>query len=270
MSYFRIVITHFVGEGGLEPPNSSEDRFTVCCNCRYATPPCTFPTTRFSCVSDASRWRDSNPRQADYKSATLPTELHRLPVTFSNNSFCQFWGCKNTTFFRICKVFFEKKLHNVHNMLINKILQVHFFFLFRPMYWGFMGLLCLFLPISALFSWGNVRLLWCFVCMLLDINAIHVILVYNNVSFVSLRWPIYSTLPYEMRTHIALLSFSLGFCLHIFRPLMYETDEFAMFPLLPIRRPHKKYPSTVENTVLYRPRQIYINIYSVPYHLLLF
>ena len=29
----------FVGEGGLEPPNSSEDRFTVCCNCRYATPP---------------------------------------------------------------------------------------------------------------------------------------------------------------------------------------------------------------------------------------
>ena len=29
----------FVGEGGLEPPNSSEDRFTVCCNCHYATPP---------------------------------------------------------------------------------------------------------------------------------------------------------------------------------------------------------------------------------------
>ena len=28
-----------VGEGGLEPPNSSEDRFTVCCNCHYATPP---------------------------------------------------------------------------------------------------------------------------------------------------------------------------------------------------------------------------------------
>ena len=28
-----------VGKGGLEPPNSSEDRFTVCCNCRYATSP---------------------------------------------------------------------------------------------------------------------------------------------------------------------------------------------------------------------------------------
>ena len=28
-----------MGEGGLEPPNSEEDRFTVCCNCRYATLP---------------------------------------------------------------------------------------------------------------------------------------------------------------------------------------------------------------------------------------
>ena len=28
-----------MGEGGLEPPNSEEDRFTVCCNCHYATLP---------------------------------------------------------------------------------------------------------------------------------------------------------------------------------------------------------------------------------------
>ena len=33
-----------VGEGGLEPPNSSEDRFTVCCNCHYATPPTSIRT----------------------------------------------------------------------------------------------------------------------------------------------------------------------------------------------------------------------------------
>ena len=39
MSYFRLSAFDFVGEGGLEPPNSSEDRFTVCCNCHYATPP---------------------------------------------------------------------------------------------------------------------------------------------------------------------------------------------------------------------------------------
>ena len=29
-------------------------------------------------LSSSSRWRDSNPRPADYKSAALPTELHRL------------------------------------------------------------------------------------------------------------------------------------------------------------------------------------------------
>ena len=29
-------------------------------------------------IQNPSRWRDSNPRPADYKSAALPTELHRL------------------------------------------------------------------------------------------------------------------------------------------------------------------------------------------------
>ena len=33
------LLCRFVGESGLEPLNSEEDRFTVCCNCRYATPP---------------------------------------------------------------------------------------------------------------------------------------------------------------------------------------------------------------------------------------
>ena len=32
-------VLDFVGEGGLEPPNGFPDRFTVCCNCHYATPP---------------------------------------------------------------------------------------------------------------------------------------------------------------------------------------------------------------------------------------
>ena len=40
MSYFRNASPlGVVGEIGLEPMNSEEDRFTVCCNCRYATPP---------------------------------------------------------------------------------------------------------------------------------------------------------------------------------------------------------------------------------------
>ena len=40
----------FVGEGGLEPPNSSEDRFTVCCNCRYATPPRIFALQNYEII----------------------------------------------------------------------------------------------------------------------------------------------------------------------------------------------------------------------------
>lgn len=95
----------FVGEGGLEPPNSSEDRFTVCCNCRYATPPISNELFWFCWCS--SRWRDSNPRQADYKSATLPTELHRLCSNLSNNSLFSVWGCKDTTFFKYRQSFFH-------------------------------------------------------------------------------------------------------------------------------------------------------------------
>ena len=38
MSYFRFSVG-FVGKSGLEPLNSEEDRFTVCCNCHYATSP---------------------------------------------------------------------------------------------------------------------------------------------------------------------------------------------------------------------------------------
>ena len=61
-------LTLFVGKGGLEPPNSSEDRFTVCCNCRYATS----PSLLYNLLSRfASRWRDSNPRPRDYKSRAL-------------------------------------------------------------------------------------------------------------------------------------------------------------------------------------------------------
>ena len=33
------LLSRFVGKSGLEPLNSEEDRFTVCCNCHYATSP---------------------------------------------------------------------------------------------------------------------------------------------------------------------------------------------------------------------------------------
>ncbi len=54
-----IFISMVVGVDGLEPTIPYGDRFTVCCNSHYATPPF------------LSRWRDSNPRPADYKSAAL-------------------------------------------------------------------------------------------------------------------------------------------------------------------------------------------------------
>lgn len=109
---------YFVGEGGLEPPNSSEDRFTVCCNCRYATPPILLSDCSAFWVPVSSRWRDSNPRQADYKSATLPTELHRLLSTFQTTLFLDDWGCKDTTFFKYNKSFFQFFSNHKHNNLI--------------------------------------------------------------------------------------------------------------------------------------------------------
>ena len=52
----------FVGEGGLEPPNSSEDRFTVCCNCRYATPPiCLCPFAQLNWVPDPEPMKGLEP-----------------------------------------------------------------------------------------------------------------------------------------------------------------------------------------------------------------
>ena len=111
---------YFVGEGGLEPPNSSEDRFTVCCNCRYATPPVWCPIAQYRERRTPSRWRDSNPRQADYKSATLPTELHRLLSTFQTTlSFLEL-RLQKYYFFLNRQTFFEKKHGAVYNLLINK------------------------------------------------------------------------------------------------------------------------------------------------------
>ena len=105
MSYFRFSGFGLVGKSGLEPLNSYEDRFTVCCNCHYATSPLNFFHRWLRCFS--SRRRDSNPRQADYKSATLPTELHRLFDSFFKQLFLSFWGCKDTSFSNSNKIFFH-------------------------------------------------------------------------------------------------------------------------------------------------------------------
>ena len=108
------LLSRFVGKSGLEPLNSEEDRFTVCCNCHYATSPFAFPMMPVDIRgSSSSRWRDSNPRQADYKSATLPTELHRL-----------FQLCQTT----LC--FLDLRLQRYYFFLISQIFFLFFFKLF--------------------------------------------------------------------------------------------------------------------------------------------
>ena len=60
-----------MGKGGLEPPNSSEDRFTVCCNCRYATSPC---SSLRNLRADGGI-RTPDPEITNH--VLWPTELHR-------------------------------------------------------------------------------------------------------------------------------------------------------------------------------------------------
>ena len=86
-----------------------------------------WPIAQFSECRTSSRWRDSNPRQADYKSATLPTELHRLLSTFQTTLFLYDWGCKNTTFFKYCKRFFQFFLIIIYNTLIIFTIKVNIF-----------------------------------------------------------------------------------------------------------------------------------------------
>ena len=94
-------------------------------------PLCDFPISMFPTGGNPSRWRDSNPRQADYKSATLPTELHRLFQLVKQLSFSFWflnWGCKNTTFFQTHQNFFSLSPIFFHNNLIyNTLLNQNFF-----------------------------------------------------------------------------------------------------------------------------------------------
>src|SRR5882672_3782039 len=57
--------------GGFEPPKAFAGRFTVCSLWPLGHLSPSVPT------STSSRWPESNRRPADYKSAALPTELHR-------------------------------------------------------------------------------------------------------------------------------------------------------------------------------------------------
>jgi hypothetical protein len=55
-----------VGKDGFEPPNSEEDRFTVCCR---------WPLGYLPGFTIQSHLSESNQRPTDYKSVALPAEL---------------------------------------------------------------------------------------------------------------------------------------------------------------------------------------------------
>ena len=107
LSYSRLkILFKLVGVDGLEPTIPLGDRFTVCCNSHYATPPKSW-----------SRWRDSNPRPADYKSAALASwATPALKIVFYYDFKERFlkcfpvWVCKCSKEINNCKRLNEKKL----------------------------------------------------------------------------------------------------------------------------------------------------------------
>ncbi len=74
-AFYKELCKLSVGRGGFEPPNSEEDRFTVCCRWPLDYLPVCHLHLSFHLMS---RRRESNPRPTDYKSVALPTELLRL------------------------------------------------------------------------------------------------------------------------------------------------------------------------------------------------
>ena len=66
-----------VGEVGVEPTQLESNGFTD----RPSSPTLALPYIYYSYIGTGTRiwswWTDLNPRPTDYKSATLPTELHQ-------------------------------------------------------------------------------------------------------------------------------------------------------------------------------------------------
>ena len=102
MSYFRLLkCWHFVGEGGLEPPNSSEDRFTVCCNCHYATS----PAISTLCWNRAEPMEGFEP-PTGWLQISYSGQLSYIGLVFivSNNS-SHFLSVQNYNFFSVWQYF---------------------------------------------------------------------------------------------------------------------------------------------------------------------
>lgn len=97
----------FVGEGGLEPPNSSEDRFTVCCNCRYATPPVLLSDCSVFRGPDLEPMKGLEPPTGWLQISYSTNWVTSASVNLSNNSFSRRLRLQKYYFFQIPQRFFS-------------------------------------------------------------------------------------------------------------------------------------------------------------------
>ena len=130
-----------MGKGGLEPPNSSEDRFTVCCNCRYATSPC---SSLRNLRADGGI-RTPDPEITNH--VLWPTELHRhfhsfkqLILSFGLQKYNKFSNLQTFS-----ALFFDLFFQAINYQL----LEDEFFYSFSPLY---RLKIAFFLSFSSLFS----------------------------------------------------------------------------------------------------------------------
>ena len=91
-----------MGEGGLEPPNSSEDRFTVCCNCRYATSP--LPLQSLEACEPMEGFEPPTPR-LQITCSTAELRRQQLLTAFASAKIQKIFIL--TTFFKLFFIFFD-------------------------------------------------------------------------------------------------------------------------------------------------------------------
>ena len=109
------LLCRFVGKSGLEPLNSEEDRFTVCCNCHYATSP----------LIPMPFWHSKD--RADEGTRT-PDRLitNQLLYQLSYIGFSMF---QTTLFswFEVAKILLFHKLKNIFSTFLQTFLQYIWF-----------------------------------------------------------------------------------------------------------------------------------------------
>lgn len=128
---FPLLLFGVVGKSGLEPLNSEEDRFTVCCNCHYATSPCVsrqlVVLLRYARADEGTRTPD---RLITNQLLYQLSYIGFFWQSFKQLSVLAFFSlkkrCKSTTFSDTNKVFF----HFSHYFFLKVLFLKHYFFHF--------------------------------------------------------------------------------------------------------------------------------------------